>query len=451
MDGPSPVRRALLALVVAAAGACGESVNHENIGRWLNTQRGPEKLLAAFSSGEHDADLRAHAAQNLIALDQFDEVRKVLEPMPESQRHGIAAKLAPRLWEDAKIDGEMTVPNERQWAAKDALFELRRFASEATRAEIDRYLVEWFAGGYYEGRATVGRITGKLAIRAIGEEAGPKLLESARSIVARPPDSEGNRPKVGPELLTGLALTGDPDAVGFLLQLVTSERKDETLPARALGALIFAYVDPIGLEPADPAALEPHIDALVAITRDANVDGVMKNDAVALIAAVGMPKCLPPFVDMITYPHKEEQFVWIGTQKGIRCAGVEGIAPLLEAMPTDRRYERAMLQKYVWDEILALSARGSVAEQARNLLTSKSWVARVSGAELLGQLSIAATAEDDVKKIRELAGDKAVLKGWWGKQNEGTPAEKKPDPRLADIAAELAKRLEEVAKRAGSK
>ena len=437
-------RRALLLVValLALAAACGDDVSHENIDRWLRTEHGVDKLKAALA-GDHDPDLRAHAAQVLIARDQLAPVLDTLDKLPESQRHAVVAKLAPRLWEDAKVAGERTVPNDRQWAAKDALYELRGRASTEGRAAIDRYLVEWFTGGYYEGRATVGRITGRMVIRAVGADAGPKLLEAARSIVARPPDAQGNRAKVGDELLAALALSGDKEAIDFLLQLVTSTRKDETLPRRAMGALITAYIDPVGLEPADPAALEPHLDALVGVTRDANADGVMKNDAVALIAAIGMPKCLPAFVEMINYPYEEKQFIWIGAQQGIRCGGVDAIIPVVEAIPTDGDHERGFLEKYVWDEITELSARSAVADRARTLLSSASWVARVTGVELLGKLAIGGTAKDDAKRIRDLGGDGKLLKGWWGKQKEG---ERKPDPTLGQVATQVANRLEEVAK-----
>ncbi len=443
--------RLAAALALLFVSACSEDVSHENLDRWRSTQKGPAKIGSAFNSDEVAPELRAHAAQNLIALDRFAEVRQRFETMPESVRHPIVAALAPRLWEDAKVDGEMTVPSDRQWAAKDALYEVRRFASEATRAEIDRYLVEWLAGGYYEGRATAGRVSGRMVVRAIGPSVAPKLLEAARSTVARPPDAKGSRARVGDELLVALAVSADPDAVGFLLQLVTGEKHDESLPHRAMGALITAFVDPVGLEPADPSALEPHIDALVAVTRSSEADGTMKNDAVSLLAAIGMPKCLPPFVEMITFPHSEKQFVWIGAQQGLRCGGADAVIPVAEALPRDLAYERGILEKYVWDEMTAISARASVASGARTLLASPSWVARITGVEVLGKLAIPAAAADDAKKIRELAGDGTVLKGWWGKPKNDPAVGRKPDPTLGQIASEVAKRLEEVAKEAGSK
>ena len=59
-----------------------------------------------------------------------------------------------------------------------------------------------------------------------------------------------------------------------------------------------------------------------------------------------------------------------------------------------------------------------------------------------------ASAEADAKKIRELGRDSKVLKGWWGKQKAGAS---KSDPTLGQVAIEVANRLEEVAKRPGTK
>jgi hypothetical protein len=326
------------------------------------------------------------------------------------------------------------------------MFEIRQFASDATREVLDKYLAEWFADGFYEGRATTGRATGKMVIRAIGPAAAPKLLDRARSLLARPPKADGSRLRVGDELLIALALTGDSEAFGFLLDLVVNPNTDDTLPKRAMGALNFAYVDPIGVEKVPPDAIGEHLDALVAVTRDENAAGVMKNDATALIGAIGMPGCLQPFVAMINYPHKDTNFIWVGAQQGLRCGGVDAIVPVVDAVPPGQAYERGMLARYLWDEITAHTARGVIAQRARTLLESQSWVSRVTGIELLARLKLKGSAAEDAKKIRALANDRTVLKGWWGKQNDVPAGKRKSDPTLGQVALEAAKELEEVAK-----
>lgn len=443
--------RTLLPVALALLQLACERVTHENVDRWRQTEKGPDKLEAALASDEHPADLRAHAAQNLVQIERFDAVEESLEAMPEDQRAAVLAELAPRLWEDARVDGDMTVPSTRQTNAKDALYFTRRFADDVTRAKIDSYLIDWFAGGYYEGRATAGRVTGNMAMRAVGPAAGPRLLEGARSILAKPPDEKGMRPQLGDRLLEALAFSGHPEALALLFDVMENPRGDVSLPERAMGALHRAYVEPVGTEPANGKALVPVLPEILAVVRDEDASGTMVNDAVDLVAAVGMPECLPPFVDMVSYPHTAEAFRWMGVQRGIRCGQAGGIVPVVEALPATTSYQRGLLDKYLWDEVLKIPARDRVAEAARTLLQSDSWVARVSGVELLGALARPATAAEDAERIRELAGDGRVLRGWWGEQKGVPPGERRQDPTLGQVAREVAQRLEDVANEGGAK
>ncbi|HWM84240.1 MAG TPA: hypothetical protein VNO33_00355, partial [Kofleriaceae bacterium] len=364
----------------------------------------------------------------------------------------VLTELIPRLWESARVAREKDVPTPMQAQAKDAMFELRGFADEATRRRIDSYLIEWLAGGHYEGRATVGRVSGRTIVRRLGPTAAPKLLEAARSILVRPPDAEGKRPVVGDELLAAIASTGDPEAVALLLDMVTKDYKDPSLPKRAMAALHEAYVQPVSGQPvsARPALLG-QVERLGQVARDENLPGVMNNDAVELIAAIGPPECIPPFVELVVLPTTQQSFRWVGIQKGLRCGGAQAMVPIMEAAPDTIPYERALLEKYVLKEILASPGASKVAEQARLLLTSRNWVARVTGIEVLGALKQRATAAEDAKRIRQLAKDRTVLKGWWGPQKELPDGKKKPDPTIGRVAEEVAGGLQGLAKGPESK
>jgi hypothetical protein len=432
---------ATLALVLAAG--C-EKVSHDSIDTWMTTEQGPEKLKATLAGTDHDADLRAHAGQNLILMDRFVDAKDVIADLPERERTDLMAKLAERLWESARFkqgQDALAMPSPDQDMAKDALFDLREFAGAETRGKIDGWLVAWLADGYYEGRAKEGRIPGRQIIRAVGPSAAPRLLESARSLLARPANADGTRVKIGDELLHALALSGDPTATGFVLDLASGDFKDETLGSRATAALWESYVEaPSGQTPLDGrAGLLPQLAKLVAIVQDEGRPGEMINDASDLIAAVGPPECLAPFVAMIQLPHARENYRWMGSQKGLRCAGDAAIVPIVEAIPTDVAYDRARLEKYVWREILAINARTKVAAAARELLRSSSWVARLTGAEVLAGLGPSDESAADAKRIRALAGDRKRLTGWWGK---GGDAAKKPDPTLGQVMVEAAGRLE---------
>ncbi|HUS65458.1 MAG TPA: hypothetical protein VMZ28_12990 [Kofleriaceae bacterium] len=436
-------------LLVAASLAGCEKVDHENLDRWMSTENGADKLTKALRSGDHDADIRAHAAQNLILHPEalFGVVKDELDNMDKGDAQAVMEKLAPRLWENARIAGEMDVPTPEQAQAKDALYDLRKYAGDKTRAQIDEYLVEWLGGGYYEGRAKAGRVGGREIIRDIGRPAAPKLLEGARRILIKPAGSEGEHIKMGDQLLVALANTGDPAAAEFVIDLAIKDYKDESLPKRALAAMHDAYVEPAQGTPIpgrDP--LLPHVQKLAVIAKDENLPGEMNNDAVDLIAAVGPPECVPPFVEMASLPAAQSAFRWVGAQRGLRCGGALAIVPILEAVPKEYGFERALLEKYLWKEILAAPGAKQVADQLRELLKSSSWVARVTGIEVLGMMKNKETAAEDAKRIRALAGERTVLGGWWGKQKDVPPGKKKKDPTLGQVAQQVAADLEALAK-----
>jgi hypothetical protein len=444
----SVLLRCAAALVLVALGALAgcDKVDHDNIDKWLETENGAEKLKKALRSSDHDTDLRAHAAENLILHPegQFVEVKDAFENMEEAEQQKIMEQLVPRLWEKATsgADDPMKV-SQTNIQAKDALFELRQYAGEKTRARIDEYLVEWLTK-FYEGRAQTGRVSGRTIIREIGKPAAPKLVQIARSMLVKPPGTEGERLKLGDELLVALAWTGEPEAAGLLMDMVTKDYKDESLPKRAIAALHEAYVEPVTGTPL-PAheALKPHIAQLAEVAKNETLPGVMNNDAIELIAAVGPPDCIQPFVDMASLPTVRRDFRWTGVQRGLRCGGAAAVVPILDTVPTNNWYERALLEKYIWKEILAAPGGAKVAEQVRQLLTSQSWVARITGVEVLGVMSAGKdTAAEDAKRIRALAGDRTVLKQWWGKD----AGKKRPDPTLGQVATEVAGRLEGLAK-----
>jgi len=435
-------------LVAASLTGC-EKVDHENLDRWMSTEKGVEKLTRALRDGDHDADIRAHAAQNLILHPEalLAVVLDELDSMDKGAAQDVVEKLAPRLWENARIAGEMDVPTAEQGQAKDALYDLRKFAAEKTRAQIDEYLIEWLAGGYYEGRAKVGRVGGREIIRDIGRPAAPKLLEGARRILIKPPGSEGEHVKMGDQLLVALSNTGAPEAAELVIDMAIKDYKDESLPKRAMAALHDAYVAPAQGAPI-PArdALLPHIGKLAAIAKNENLPGEMNNDAVDLIAAIGPPECVPPFVEMAALPAAQSAFRWVGAQRGLRCGGALAVVPILEAVPKEYGFERALLEKYLWKEILAAPGAKQVADQLRELLKSSSWVARVTAVEVLGMMKNKETAVEDAKRIRELAGERTVLGGWWGKQKDVPPGKKKKDPTLGQVAQQVAADLEALAK-----
>jgi len=430
-----------LALVVITSlllAACGDDVSHENLDKWMQTEKGPGKIKAALESTGTDPDLAAHAAENLLIIREDDTVREAFEKMGDDRRAKVLAKLAPRLWALARIEGELTGANDQQTAAKDLLVDLRPFADDTVRQTIDGYLLEWYTGGYYEGRAVVGRWSGAQTMRLLGPAAGPAMIKAANAVVGAP-EQNGKRLRVGDELLLGLAVTGDPAAVEYVLDLLSLERGDKTLPERAITALYLAYVEPPSqlFEKADRAALAPNVDQIARVALAADSSNRMVNDAVGVLGAAGMPHCLPPLISMINLPRPDPRYMWVGVNNALRCGGPGVVVEVLGALPTGASYEHEAFEGGVVGEIARMTPKAEVLSVARDLLDDKSWVARWAGIEVLAKLS----SVEDAGKIEALSGDKARLAGYWGDQSELPRAERKAEPTLGKRAAELAKQL----------
>lgn len=417
----------VLAAIVFVA-AC-DSATHANIDKWRATVKGPSKLSAALADRSLDPDLRAHAAQALVSIGKAEVALAAIAAMPEAERATILSKLVPRLWNDCKLLDELQKPTDKQVAAKDALFSLRSLGTDAQRAEIDEYLVEWLSG-YYEGRAALGLHRGEKIVRELGARAAPKLVAAGRKILDDP-GTERAVPVFGDELLKGIALTGAPEAVELLVGIAEKPHVDATLPVRALGALYFAYV----LEPTPgrgrPAELVPFLSRLKAIAESKAQPGENVNVAFELIAAAGPPHCVGPLAALAQ--HEDEARMWRAVQFGLKCAGAEGLVAMAEALPPGRGYDGAILAKYFWDQVGELGA--AAAAPARALLSSKSWIARVTGIEVLARVG----GPDDAAALRRLERDGTKARGWWSRRPD---ERRRPEPTLGALAVAAANRLE---------
>jgi hypothetical protein len=425
---------------VAAAGC--DRPSHDKIEEWVGTQKGPSKIRAVLESADHDADLRAHAAHALaIRLRQDSQVIDLLGQVPDGQRQPILAALAPRLWEDARVVDQMARPSERQMLAKDVLYFLRPLADAANLQVIDGYLVDWLTGGYYEGRADSGRVRGEVIMSQVSNkaDAATKLIQAVNSEVAQ-------TNKLGDNLLYGLAATGTEQAVAKLLDLAESEIKDDTLERRAMVHLYNAFVEPEDFAPAAPAALVPAVPRLAAIMLDEGKEDEVVDIAINLVTRAGMPACRAPLLEMVSHPHSNPRFRWIGVKRALKCGGLDIAAAVIDTLTPKGGYRQIDLDDALWTPLAAMEPRAKVAELGRTLLTSDSWVARISGVELLGKLAQADSAAGDSARVAALGADKTPLKDWWGDQSELPKKERKPTPTLGERAREVAGQLEELAK-----
>ncbi|HEY4244793.1 MAG TPA: hypothetical protein VGM88_33490 [Kofleriaceae bacterium] len=421
-------RLLLIGLVLAAA--C-EKPSHDNIDKWTHTKKGPDKLKEAIANTDLDPDLSAHAAANLIGpkVGKEQEAYPILEHLDPARRSAVVAKLVPRLWALARVDRDDMLPDMPQVLGKDALIKVRPWADDATRQQIDAYLIDWYCVRSYQKRALVGGTLGSAALRMIGPPAAKKLEQVANGFIAAPGQGT-TKQLLDSELLLGLAATGDPDAVKYVLDLSKMDRGDQTLPARAWRALAQAYVDPGGLFPVvPPAALVPNLDEIASFITETQ-DPEVINKAVSLVRMVGSPKCISVFVDKEKEPHADARFLYVVANAALKCGGPSAIGDVVRALP-EGRYEHEALTGSISGEIAQMAPEALAVTNTRPLLDEKSTIRRWVAIEALGAMK----SKEDAPKIASLAGVRDKLTGYWGGGGG------KPDPTLGQRAKEVSDAL----------
>lgn len=429
---PSFARMMLPAAIACALGSIGcEKPDHEAIDKWSHTENGPAKLQKALTDEALPADLAAHAAANLVKRGDDPAVYAALGAMSQARRAQVVGKLAPRLWDIARVEAERDLPGAPQITAKDALVRVRGWADPAGRQAIDGYLIDWYCVASYEDRAKGGASLGPAVMRLVGPAAGPKLVSVANGVIAAPGQAT-TKNRVGDELLLGLAATASPDAVKWVLDVARLDRGDPTLPARAMSALYKAYVDPDGLfEVARPEALVPSLATLVDVAKDDTRDVRSANDAVALIRTVGAPACLAPLIGMIGAPHRNADFKVVAANNALKCGGANAILDTVRGLPDGGAYTEDQVAG-IAHSISEAAPRDRAHAAALALLAERSTLARWLGVEALAAMKSA----DDAPAIAGLGRSRDRLVGYWGERGQG-----KADPTLGERAKQVSAML----------
>jgi hypothetical protein len=422
----------LLGMGVAGLLTGCEKVDHDNIEKWSHTAKGPSKLRKALIDDSIDADLSAHAAAMMVKHGDDLDVYAAFDAMVPARRADVISHLAPRLWDIARIEADKDLPSAAQVAAKDSLVRIRKWADDATRQRIDGYLIDWYCVPSYEGRAQVGANLGATVMRLVGPPAAKKLISVVNSVVAAP-GQEKTKNRIGDELLLGLAATASPEAVKYVLDIARMDRGDPTLGKRAMSALYKAYVDPYGLfDVADSQALVPNTAAIVEIAKDDAQDPQAANDAVALIRALGAPRCLSPLLGMVAAAHKSSRFKYVVANNALKCGGTRAIVDVVRALPDTGAYAKEQVNGAISGEIAKMSPRDQAQAAARDLLGERATISKWVGMEALAAMK----ATEDAPKIAALASSRERLIGYWGERGEG-----KEDPTLGQVARQLSAAL----------
>jgi hypothetical protein len=421
--------------VFGALGAC-DKPSHENIDKWTHTEHGKAKLVEAIDDDHLDPELAAHAAANLLRMGDTGDVTTAFGRMDPGRRGAIVGKIAARMWDAARVDGDMTIPRTEQVQAKDSLVMLRKQADDATRAQIDAYLIDWYCVRSYERRAAAGAVLGATVVRMIGPAAGKKLEPIVDAIITAPASgaNASKHERVGDELLVALAASGSPEAAKYLVDLAKMKGPDQTLPQRALEALYKAYVDPAGeFDVQAPAALVPNLPGLIAIARDPDA-GDAAAYAIKLVRTIGPPACVDPLVQLVSYPHPNANFKLVAADSALKCGGIPAIEPVVHALP-DVAYSRDQLFGAV-ASITKMTPPAKAEEVVRGLLADKGRIPRWVAIEVLAAMKSTA----DAPALAAVSSSEK-LTGFWGDQSGVDPKDRKPDPTLGQRAKELAATL----------
>lgn len=423
-----------MVIAVMILGAC-DKPSHENVDKWMNTEKGQGKLEAAFKNEGLDPDLSAHAAANLVKKGLDPQVRTGLDQMSPGRRTELVAKLAPRLWELARIEGDMQLANPIQVRSKDALVLVRKYADDKTKPVIDGYLTDWYCVPSYEGRASAGATPGVNVIRMIGPTAGKKLVHVVDATVSLNRTGE-KKTRIGDEILMALAVSNDPEAVKYLLELARSKSDDKTLATRAMSALYKAYVDSQGLfELVPPTSLVENIAPITAIAKDEASTADAADDAVRLLRVIGAPACVAPLVSMVGYPHTNPKFKYVAADSALKCGGLPAVKDVVKALP-DGPYEQAELLGGVVVDITVMTPRNQVLATLRELLDAPGRLPKWVAVEGLAAMK----STEDIARLNAVNSSEKLL-GYWGDQSGIAAKDRKPEPTLGQRAKELAGRL----------
>ena len=167
--------------------------------------------MSAFADDSLDPDARRHTpAANLLRLGDDADVRADLERMQPARRDAVVGKIAARMWDVARVDGDLDDPGHRAGPGEG----LARDVAQASRrrdalADRRRTCIDWYCVASYEGRAA----TGQCARRDRDPDDRPARRQEAKPVVDAIITGAGRRRKhqrVGDELLLALAASGDP-------------------------------------------------------------------------------------------------------------------------------------------------------------------------------------------------------------------------------------------------
>jgi len=400
----------------------GCEVTSDKLQTWKQSMKGAAKIRAAIRDTGQKLPIRVEAATALGELGLFAPLVEDLKSLEDVDRRKLTEALAAGLV--SKMEGSNPTSSTKvQLQAKDTLFSVRVEAEKPLQRTIDDKLVRWLVGDWQARGA--GEHSCEKIVSEIGEPAGPVLAETIGQGGTPPVVSATLLRKVGSEEIRDKAAEN-------LVAVAAKEKpvKEQTL--HALGKVgsvkAVAYLDQI----ANKAGFQERIWALRALSLypHASIVGSMKgiagdeslkddqallrDEAFTVLEKIDDPQSLDALTTFLAVTDEKVRFRAVeAIVSGFKA---KGLPKLLEGLSSRYTYKKEDLVDFIEKDIIELGT--SALPALRSALDSKSWVARIVAARVLGHIG----TKQDIDKLETLAGDTTKLKGWEGGATIGSEA-----------------------------
>jgi hypothetical protein len=454
----------ILCSLIALSAGC--KVGAEDIDYWKGTVKGPGKITAVMLAEKYPMELRTQAALALVQMNRTDrdgtaELQQALARLDDTTRTQVVAGMVPGLEAqmnlvDPKIEGG--APSPSQIRAKDAAFLLIPYASPEIKAKLTQDVVGWYAQDF-NGRSLSGAFSAEQVVRALGSPAAKVLVVGLKArlpqqalvkmaqLIGQVADPATKR-EAAERLVAIEQEMESTEFVGWISQTIQDQQKGKALDPAKLKAAAELNRDNFINEGAIPAmkwlADEPpvkqrllalastpskadpetrRVRALMALEGKVNKGDLQQVLALALdnnnpktvrdyafdrVGDIKSPEALPSLWPLVG-GSEDQKLRWRAGEMVLAIGGPGVVDEFFSRLPSGGDYPPEELEGYA-------TRMGQMSplpiEQARRLLGSSNWYARVAAVHFFERKG----GQDDVKRLDAAKADKASVKGpRWGK------------------------------------
>ncbi len=463
----------ILCSLIALSAGC--KVSSEDIDYWKGTVKGPGKITAVMLADKYPMELRTQAALALVEMERNDrdgaaDLQQGLQRLDEATRGEVVAAMIPGLEAQmSKVDEKAGgAPSAGQIRAKDAAYLLIPYASPEAKTKLTNSVVGWYVEDF-NGRSLAGNFSAEQVVSSLGSPAAKVLVgglkarlpqqalvkmaqligqvgdaaskkEAGERLVAIEQEMESTefvkwisdtiqaqqaqagatldaaRLKAAAELnrdnfinegaiAAMKALADQPPVKARLLALasVPSSEKEDSRRVRALDAL-------------ENKVDRGDLPQVLALALDKNNPKTVRDYAFDRVGDIRSAEALPSLWPLVAGA-EDERLRWRAGELVLAIGGPSVVDEFFAKLPAGGEYTEAELEGYA-------TRMGQMTplpnEQARRLLSSPNWYARVTAINFFERKG----NQDDVKRLEALKSDKAQGKGAsWGKKTVGDIAE----------------------------